>query len=243
MNGSLLESNSWLELRIIMKLEGNVTWKTKLTVYHQTLLALIPILNDRELIDVFFFTQYGPCEYTQNEPTANYIRKIQEPISHKVSYIKIRVHPLEEHREELTRQITSLLESQDQVIDFEILGEYNVMSDLGHRYGRRDNGVIDDEATINFVRYWDAGCRYLLSVITGPSGFSQNVDIWGVPHLIYNAIGSYLRISEMCPRCGGRQWLVTDQIEIPENIPFNHLPAFLILCQNCDYSNIISTNI
>ena len=59
-------------------------------------------------------------------------------------------------------------------------------------YGRDRNGVINQQNTTRFMQYWDAGCRYILSIISESEGWEENVDVWGVPHLINNALGGWL---------------------------------------------------
>ncbi|MFC1803761.1 hypothetical protein ACFL0D_07335 [Thermoproteota archaeon] len=193
MENPILETSSWIQLKVFMNIDREVSWREKLNCYYGILLLLRPVLINRQIIDTFFFSQYGPKDYVP-EPDIMYIRRIESTPETQVSYIRIRIHPLEGRREEVILAATMALVEQPLILDFEVLNEYDTRGDLGYRYGRNDDETIDDEATINFVNYWDAGCRYILSVLND-SDIKQNVDVWGIPHLINNAVGSSLRLS------------------------------------------------
>ena len=138
-----------------------------------------------------------------------------------------------------------LSEKIDLVLGFETISQYDPIEDLGKRYGKRDDGTIDDLATTNFIRYWEAGCRYILSALSQDSGFRKDVDVWGIPHLINNAIGSALRFKDKCPKCNSPLWLLTDVITLEVTFSSNKisLPLFPICCFNCDWCSVVSSNI
>ena len=225
-----------------MNLRDETNWREKLDCYYGILSLLRSILTDRQMIDNFFFSQYGPEDYVA-EPESLYLKRLQTLPTNKISYIRIRIHPMEGKYTDLIDSVSRLLNSQTLVWDFEILKEYDIRGDLGNRYGKRDNDTIDDEATINFVKYWNAGCNYILSVLNESNDFRKNVDVWGIPHLINNAVGSLLRLLDKCPKCNGRIWLTTNPCEIPQEIKTKTVPLFLVICQDCDFFSFVSMNI
>ncbi len=225
-----------------MNLQPEFNLRERLNCYFGILSSLRLILTNNQLIDAFFFSQYGPEDYAP-EPETMYVKKLQVLPTNKVSYIRIRIHPLEENRKFVIDSVTRLLNNQALAWNFEILNKYDVRGDLGNRYGKRDDDTIDDEATINFVKYWDSGCRYILSVLNDSYEFRRNVDVWGIPHLINNAVGSFLRRQEKCPKCNGRLWLMTNRLEIPQETKTKVVPLFLLICQDCDFNTVGSTNI
>lgn len=241
MQYSILESRSWLQLKVFMNLPDETNWKERLNCYFGILSFLRPILTNKQLIDTFFFSQYGPEDYAL-EPETIYEKKLQVLPTNKISYIRIRIHPMEEKRIVVIDSVTRSLTDQALVLGFEILNKYDARGDLGYRYGKRDDDTIDDEATINFIKYWDSGCRYILSVLNDSREFRRNVDVWGIPHLLNNAIGSFLRLPSYCPRCGGRLWLLTTPIEISE-VSIKKAPVFPIYCQDCELMMVCPSNI
>ena len=242
MQDSLLEPTSWIQLKVFMNLDGDANWREKLNCYYGILSLLRPILTNRQLIDVFFFTQYGPKDYTP-ERKELYLKRLPVSPTNKISYIKLRIHPIDGKRADVIDLFSSTFTDQALVWNFEILKEYDTRGDLGDRYGRKDDNTIDDEATINFVKYWDAGCRYILSVLNDSNDFMQNVDVWGIPHLINNAVGSCLRLPGKCKKCKGRLWLMTNPIEIEREIKTNTFPLFLAICQDCGFMTPMISNI
>ena len=218
MQDSLLEPKSWIQLKVFMNLDREANWRMKLNCYYGILSLLRPIFTNRQVIDAFFFSQYGPEDYTP-ESEMLYLKRVLALPTNKISYIRIRIHPPEGKHADVIDSVSRLLTNQILVWDFEMLNEYDMRGDLGNRYGRKDDNTIDDEATINFVKYWDAGCRYILSVLNDSNDFMQNVDVWGIPHLINNAVGSYLRLPGKCKKCKGRLWLMTNPIARARDFP------------------------
>jgi ribosomal protein S27AE len=131
--------------------------------------------------------------------------------------------------------------------DYEIL-EYRVRDDLGNRYGRLNDGTIDDHRTVMFIRYWDAACRYILEILTTLRNWDSNVDVWGIPHLVNNSLGAWLRLSNaQCARCSTSMYLAT-HTEIPQQLrqrlaTFSKAPICLFLCPQCSSVTVASTNI
>ena len=109
---------------------------------------------------------------------------------------------------------------------------YDVSRDLGPRYGSNLNNQ-----TLQFIRYWDAGCRYILSTRSMPGNWKRDIDIWGVPHLVNNSIGSWLRPNKLCsnPNCNSRMYMNTVPITFQFSNPVNQidLPAFVFVCPSC----------
>ena len=123
---------------------------------------------------------------------------------------------------------------------------FNVRGDLGTRYGSGD-----DDQTLRFVRYWDSACRYILSILTLPGNWLNDVDVWGIPHLVNNSLGAMLRTSHRCPYCGTIQFMatsITDVSNLPPNLlamlpHFQRIPIFLFICPRCGQLWLNYTNI
>ena len=122
---------------------------------------------------------------------------------------------------------------------------YNINGDLGPRFG--SNSIPQ---TLRFIRYWEAGCRYILSILAMPGNWTAGVDVWGVPHLINNSIGTWLRPErppQICPtaNCGTHMYMNTIPILISFPAPVNqmHLPSFVFICPRCQNVLIHPSNI
>ena len=212
--------------------------------YHGISLLVKLVLEDRRLLESFFFSQYGPENYVE-EDSSRYIRRIDTLPNQAISYIRLRISPVSGNRDNAVQSLTTiLLQNRALVLGFEILSSYDPVTDLGNRYGKRDDGTVDDLATVDFIRYWEAGCRFILSALNQMPGFRKNVDVWGIPHLINNAIGSLLRMqNQNCPKCKSPMWILTWPISIQMSAPPSSLPLFPCLCIECGWSSAITTNI
>jgi len=119
------------------------------------------------------------------------------------------------------------------------MATYHVREDLGRRYGSNN-----DEQTVRFARYWDAACRYILSILTTPGNWLQDVDVWGIPHLVNNSLGAYLRVSDCSSPCGHQMaYLETDFSPLSAPTPFQAIPAFRFRCPICSADWFASANI
>lgn len=233
-----------------MNLHPNSSIGERLTCYHGILFSIKPVVENRDMVDSFFFSQYGPEEYSP-EDISRYVRRsrvLDTPGGprEKVSYIRLRVCPYSERIDSFNELLAQSLDQNSAlVLDYEILKHYDPVADLGNRYGRRNDGTIDYDSTISFVRYWEAGCRYILSGLNQTSGFRQNIDVWGIPHLINNAIGSWLRLSpnaQKCPSCGKSLWIATIPCQLSQALAAKDLPLFPAFCLDCGWAGPFHTN-
>jgi len=129
MQDSLLEPKSWIQLKVFMDLDREANWRERLNCYYGILSLLRPILKNRQLIDAFFFSQYGPEDYTP-EPEKLYLKRLQVLPTDKISYIRIRIHPIDGKRADVIDSASKLLTNQTLVWDFEILNEFDTRGDL-----------------------------------------------------------------------------------------------------------------
>jgi hypothetical protein len=110
---------------------------------------------------------------------------------------------------------------------------WNVASDLGTRYG---SNLANQ--TLGFMRYWDAACRYILSILAMPGNWKDDVDVWGVPHLVNNSMGAWLRPKgnpRICPNCQAHMYMSTTPgaVIFPTSITEIGTPLFVFVCPRC----------
>jgi len=118
---------------------------------------------------------------------------------------------------------------------------FHVRNDLGNRYGSNR-----DDQTLQFVRYWDAACRYILSILTFPGNWAQDVDVMGIPHLVNNSLGAWLRPERNpvpCPRCQTHMYMATARSQLSPPVLTNQVPFVLFICPNCSQHDFFSINI
>ena len=119
---------------------------------------------------------------------------------------------------------------------------YYVRNDLGSRYGSN----LDDQ-TLQFVRYWDAACRYVLSILTLLGNWTQDVDVWGIPHLVNNSLGAWLRPERnpvLCPACQTHMYMATHcKFSHPTFMQIHGVPYCLFICPNCSQQSFVSFSI
>lgn len=138
--------------------------------------------------------------------------------------------------------VSDILKNKNLIWDYEVMNTFNVMRDLGSRYGSKN-----EDQTLRFVRYWDAGCKYILSILTMPGNWIVDVDVWGIPHLINNSIGAWLRHkpSDVCSKCGGQMYINTTggvQFRFSEEADIK-TPLFALVCKNCSSGDPANMNI
>jgi hypothetical protein len=141
--------------------------------------------------------------------------------------------------------LTSIGNNGTLVWDYELMVTCNVAGDLGSRFG--SNSAAQ---TLGFIRYWDAGCRYILSILTMPGNWIADVDVWGIPHLVNNSMGIWLRQERppvICPNpnCGGHMYMNTVPIPVTFAPPITQidLPTFVFICPRCQRTQFLSSNI
>ena len=242
----ILETANWLYFKLYRKCERGDTWKTPLDWYHDVVRNLVkPWVNSNAKIKFVFFGIYGPENYSV-EPV-EYQRRISSQPEGRFNYIRLRACVPESMDSVKNGLATAIQGNAALVWDYEVLG-YRVRDDLGNRYGKLNDGTIDDHRTVTFVRYWDAACRYILEILTSKGNWDNNVDVWGIPHLVNNSLGAWLRVSSAkCPRCSTSMYLATWQ-EIPQQLrsqppAFSNAPICLFVCPQCSSMILGSTNI
>jgi hypothetical protein len=113
----------------------------------------------------------------------------------------------------------------------EVMQTYHVRNDIGSRYGSRN-----DSQTLKFIRYWDAACRYILTILDLNQNWNPDVDVWGIPHLINNSLGGWLRLERgpvICSNCNSHMYMATEATYQPQNIQVNGFPYCIFVCPNC----------
>ena len=243
----ILLSENWLYFRLYRNPNEDLSWN--LDWYHDVLRKVVrPFVESTEEVGVIFFGIYGPRPYAL-ENQDKYERVITPPKSNVV-FIRLRAYVSSDSKKAVRNKLIAIIESRrDLVWDYEILKRYKVRDDLGGRYGQRSDGFIDNDRTLRFIRYWDSGCRYILSILAERGNWEPNVDVWGIPHLINNSLGGWLRPpSAKCPKCGGLMYMATSRVPIPSSIlpalsSLKHVPIFLFICPECNRMMIGSVNI
>jgi hypothetical protein len=240
---SILDEKNWLFFKLYKNPNSPGDWKSNLDWYHQTLINVVkPAVLSKPQIRVVFFGFYGPTTYSAEGET--YERQIQQRVQsmNNLTYIRIRFSVKRGHKRNITNTLLALINNNRNVIwDYEIMRTYHVRNDLGSRYGSNSNAQ-----TLQFIRYWDAACRYILSILALPGNWAQDVDVWGIPHLVNNSLGAWLRPerpSQPCPTCQTHMYMVTCVCQISPSQQTNAIPYFLFACPNCSNELLRPCNI
>jgi hypothetical protein len=242
----ILETKNWLNFKLYRKCVSGESWKTPLDWYHEVVRDVVkPWTNSNAEIRFIFFGIYGPEDY-RAEPV-EYERHISSQFEGRFNYVRLRANTVE-NMDSVKNSLVAAIRAKTPLIwDYEVL-EYRVRDDLGNRYGRLNIGTIDDHRTAMFIRYWDAACRYVMEILTSPGNWDDNVDVWGIPHLVNNSLGAWLRIHGVkCPRCSTSMYLATWQ-EIPQQLrpqlaAISNAPICLLVCPQCSSATITPMNI
>jgi hypothetical protein len=241
---AIWSKENWIQFTLYDSPDARRSWKEALDWYHDVLRTVVrPVVESQKSIQIVLFTHYGPSSY--QPPDRRICQRALSSIPDKpVRYIRLRIFPLARERGNIITKFEDQLRAQHCTWDYEILTEYDVLGDLGNRFGRKQDGSIEPERTLRFVRYWDAGCRYILSVIADSGNWEKNVEIWAVPHLINNALGSYLRHpNTKCPNCGELGYMETNVVNVLTAKGEIRVPTFAFGCPKCGSQWIGSTNI
>jgi len=237
---------NWIQFTLYDDPDARWTWKQALDWYHNVLrTAIRPVVESEKSIEIVLFSHYGPSSY--EPPDRRICQRTLSSIPDKPTrYIRLRIFPAVHERENIVARLEDRLRAQHCAWDYEILTEYDVLGDLGNRFGRNQDGSIEHERTLRFVRYWDAGCRYILSVIADSGNWEKNVEIWAVPHLINNALGSWLRHPNVkCNNCGEFGYMRTNvtNAQLAAKGLEIRVPMFAFGCPKCGSQWIGCTNI
>ncbi|MDQ1279278.1 MAG: hypothetical protein QG670_538 [Thermoproteota archaeon] len=256
---NLLDSENWVHYKLYRSPRESSHWKLILDWYHKVLREIVrPLVDSTADIESVLFGIYSPGlpslqdkydRYTQYETADKYERRIRIPEAN-VIFIRLRLYADPTHRKSVSEKLKERIEANKILIwDFEILRDYKVMEDLGNRYGRRSSGSIDEDMTVHFIRYWDAACRYILSILIENGNWNQSVDVWGIPHKLNNSLGGWLRFTDAkCPKCGKTMYMATGPIPIPQSFlpilsKFKRAPIFILSCPDCNMGGIAELNI
>lgn len=228
----LLDQRSWLFLKLYKNPQLPTDWANSLNWYHQTLISVVrPVVSTNSDIACLFFGLYGPESYCEEDE--HYIKTLEQTAGNFV-YIRMRLATIKGKKNSIKNALlTSIAQNAGLVWDYEAMSTFNVMGDLGSRYG-----CNSPSQTLQYVRYWDAGCRYILSILRMPGNWEQTVDVWGIPHLINNSLGAWLRPNgspKLCPNCQGEMYMSTTCWDITFNAPIQRtgLPLFVFSCPRC----------
>lgn len=239
-----LEKSDWIEYAVLLAAETD-SWRKILMGYYDVLRIMRPVLLSNQQINAYFFSYYGPEEYKQVSENERYLKKLTKPQENKVVYVRVRINVLKSNRELVIDSLSRLLESENTLVsDFELLKDYDVLQDLGKRFARNERGEIDPERTKLFVRYWNSGCDFILSAIGDTQDWDRTIDVMGMPHLIYNALGSAFRTSVRCQSCSNEMYIVTWKIGgFNVNLNLSELPLLPLYCFNCKSLTWVTTNL
>jgi len=246
----ILRAENWLHFKFYREQQRDDTWHSQLDWYHNVLRDLVrPWINSYEDIRFVFFGIYGPEIYEAENQ--GYEKCVGSLPTGRVSYIRLRAF-IPRDRQTMNGALIADIKNHNHLFwDYEILKGYDVKDDLGNRFGRLRNRTIDNHRTILFIKYWDAACRYILEILSGPGDWDTNVDVWGIPHLVNNSLGSWLRVSDIeelkCPTCRTLMYIATWGI-IPEQLRsqlngMSRAPIFLSKCPQCSLTTLIPMNI
>ena len=245
-NRSILIGENWLHFKLYRAVEHKDRqgeWKTTLDWYHSVLRRIVTVFVESRQAASVFFGIYGPEPYSLEGDKGEYERLIAPPPC-DVAYIRLRICILSDKNAAATDLIRTIESHKDLIWDYEVLKRYAVRDDLGGRYGRREDGSIDDTRTMRFIRYWDAACRYILLILADQGNWIENVDVWGVPHLVNNSLGGWLRHGDArCPKCKSRLYMDTGVSRMKQSYSFQVAPVFYFACPVCYNGSLLATNI
>jgi hypothetical protein len=245
----MLVSDNWIYFKLYEKTRETPSWKVSLDWYHNVLREIVrPLVMDSDTIRIVFFNFYGLSSYSV-ENGNKYERRIQSPDRNLV-YIRLRLYAGKAAKLTIRKELEARLRSRNDLVwDHEILKEFKVQEDLGGRFGRRSDGSIDDNLTLCFVHYLDSACRYILSILVEQDNWEKNVDVMGIPHLVNNALGAWLRHpNSVCPKCQATMYVATfvtplsrrEQAALSEA---DSIPVFRMVCPRSHGEALCVTNI
>jgi hypothetical protein len=238
----LLDSRSWLFFKLYKNPELPTDWANSLNWYHQTLISVVnPVVTSNVDIDCVFFGLYGPEPYGDEDES--YVKALEQTAGNLV-YIRLRLAVKKGKKNAIKNALlTSIAQNGALIWNYELMSTFNVMSGLGSRYG---NNLPSQ--TLQYIRFWDAGCRYILSILRMPGNWEQTVDVWGIPHLINNSLGAWLRLNGspvVCPNGHGDMYMSTVVWDVTLNPPIQttKLPLFVFSCPRCGRISTVASNI
>jgi len=139
---------------------------------------------------------------------------LRNQLRNNLRYIRLRFC-IKENIEIIKTDFIDILNNLENILGYQLV-EYNVLSDLGERYSNHTNSLDESKALKRlrlFIEYWNAICRYILSIITDDYNLDfENVDVTGILHLGFNSLGNNLPVNfQKCERCGSPIYLLSNQ--------------------------------
>lgn len=135
-------------------------------------------------------------------------------LGNNIRYVRLRFY-INRNKETIIAEFIKLLDNMDDILGYQLV-EYDVSSDLGKRYSNHSD-ILDESIELKrlilFIEYWNAICRYILSIITDDYYLDfRNVDITGILHLGFNSLGNQLPLNfHKCERCGSVIYLLSNR--------------------------------
>ena len=227
----ILDERNWIFSKLYKDPNSPSNWKPNLDWYHQTLINVVrPIVLSMPEIRVVFFGMYGPTTYSAEGETYERQRRLS---GNNLVFIRLRFGVAKGGKTNTKNALlAAIAQNTNLVWEHEVMRTYRVMNDLGSRYGSNTNAQ-----TLQFIRYWDAACRYILSILTSPGNWISDVDVWGIPHLVNNSLGAWLRPERgpvPCPRCHSHMYMATCSCSFSPTRQIGTAPYFLFICPSCN---------
>ncbi len=226
---SITEQSNWLSFNIFFPPKTFLAGIPKSNKCYYEFLKdnLKPFIESKiEEIEYLFFSQY-----TNQKPVdiiaidrfnvEDWFQELQElptdlkiQLGNNLRYIRLRFY-IKDNRERIKTEFIKILESLENILGYQLV-EYDVLSDLGERYSNHTNTLNESIALkrlMYFIEYWNAICRYILSIITDDYNLDfENVDVTGILHLGFNSLGNNLPFNfQKCERCGSPIYLLSNQ--------------------------------
>lgn len=237
-DSDILESSNWVHVKIYRDPRLDSSWKPKLDWYHSVLLRVIkPIVEKFSEIRVVFFSIYGPESYDCDDE--EYEKKLSNQ-NIKTVYIHLRLSTKTGDKIRIRDEVVHFIESNRKLVwDYEILNTFKgIGPGIIDRYGSKDT-----HQTLLFIRYWDAACRYILSILTMPGNWKKDVDVWGTPNLVNNSLGAILRSNAfICDQCGSPFYQLIDVVDLSKPLQITSLPVFYHRCPICGNEAVSCSN-
>lgn len=238
----ILRENNWVHFKLYKTPSLSIQWKTALDWYHEVLIRIVkPLVENNHRVRVVLFGFYAPDYGVDPE---EYKKQITRPSAH-VTYIRLRLSVALKHKAKVERKLVDSIGAHSGLVwEYEVMRTYHVRNDLGNRFGSND-----DSQTLRFVRYWDAVCRYIMSILTPQTNWRSDVDVRGIPHMVTNSLGSTLRMSSSasCPACRNGVMFLETQISPATGqqvtLSLSSLPLFLVRCGTCNHQDIVTCNV
>ena len=183
------------------------------------------IESKKEEIKYLFFSQYISQKPIDKiiinkfniEDWNKELKKLQtrtvSGLGDNIYFIRLRFY-INRNRDNTITEFINKLDNLDTILGYQLV-EYDVSKDLGKRYSNH-SGILGNSIELKrltlFIEYWNAICRYILSIITDDYYLdSKNVDITGILHLGFNSLGNQLPLNFFkCGKCGGTIYLLSN---------------------------------